>query len=72
MHNIDLTTDKVHWWKFKAILKSLPSNTEFAKIQGYRVYDGKDEDLKKLKEYWTLPKPQTEQERLNKIYELLK
>ena len=72
LHNIDLTTDKVHWWKFKAILKSLPSNTEFVKIQGYRVYDGKDEDLKKLKEYWTLPKPQTEQERLNKIYELLK
>ncbi len=72
LHNIDLTTDKIHWWKFKAILKSIPSNTEFAKIQSYRAYNGNDENLKKLKEYWTLPKPQTEQERLNKIYELLK
>lgn len=72
LHNIDLTTDKIHWWKFKAILKSIPSNTEFAKIQSYRAYNGNDENLKKLKEYWTLPKPQAEQERLNKIYELLK
>lgn len=72
IHKIDLTTDKVHWWKFKAILKSLPDTTEFMKIQGYRAYDGKDENMKNLKEYWELPKPVTEQQRLDKLYEVLK
>ncbi len=72
VYGIDLTTDKLHWWKFKAILKSLPDTTEFMKIQSYRVYEGKDENIKNLKEYWELPKPVTEQQRLDKIYEILK
>ena len=72
VHKIDLTRDRLHWWKFKTILKSLPETTEFIKIQGYRAYDGKDENMKALKDYWELPKPATEQERLDKLYELLK
>lgn len=72
LHGIDLTKDKLHWWKFKAILKSLPESTEFVKIKGYRAYKGKDKDMLELKEYWTLPMPVEEQERLNRLYEALK
>lgn len=72
LHKIDLTADKVHWWKFKAILKSLPENTEFVKIKGYRAYTGKDKDMLELKEYWELPMPVEEKERLSRLYEALK
>ena len=71
-YNIDLAYDRVHWWKFKALLKSLKDDTEFIKIQGYRAYEGKDENMKNLRNYWELPKPVTEQERLDKLYEVLK
>ncbi|MBP3464117.1 MAG: hypothetical protein J6K45_06535 [Clostridia bacterium] len=72
LFNIDLTKDKVHWWKFKAIMNSLPENTEFVKIIRYRSYSGKDKDLLELKQYWELPQAPEEQERLNRLYELLK
>lgn len=71
-YGIDLAHDKVHWWKFKALLKSLKSDVEFVKIQSYRAYEGKDKNMLELKEYWKLPQPAAEQERLNKIYEVLK
>lgn len=70
-YGIDLTYEKVHWWKFKALLKSLKSDVEFIKIQGYRAYTGKDKNMLKLKEYWELPKPIDEQKRQDKIFELL-
>lgn len=69
---IDLAYDKVHWWKFKAILKSLKEDTEFVKIKGYRAYSGDDKNMNELKKYWELPLPATEQERLDKLYETLK
>lgn len=71
-YGIDLAYDKVHWWKFKSLLKSLKDDTEFVKIQGYRAYTGKDENMKELKEYWELPKPIDEQQRLDNLYESLK
>lgn len=71
-YGIDLGYDKVHWWKFKALLKSLKDDTEFVKIKGYRAYNGNDKNMKELKEYWELPLPVQEQERLNKLYDLLK
>lgn len=71
-YGIDLAYDKVHWWKFKSLLKSLKDDTEFVKIKGYRAYTGKDENRLKLKEYWELPLSLEEQDRLNKIYETLK
>ncbi|MCI8308935.1 MAG: hypothetical protein HFJ45_01675 [Clostridia bacterium] len=72
LYKIDLTTDKLHWWKFKAILNSLPENTKFEKIKSYRAYKGKDKEMLELKDYWKLPLPFKEQERLDRIYELLK
>lgn len=71
-YGIDLTYDKVHWWKFKALFKSLKSDTEFVKIQGYRAYTGKDENMKELRDYWELPRPIDEQQRLDCLYECLK
>lgn len=69
---IDLTLDKVHWWKFKAFLKTLKDDTEFVKIKGYRAYTGDDKNLLELKKYWELPLPVEEQERLDKLYNALK
>ena len=70
-YKIDLAYDKVHWWKFKALLKSLKSNVEFVKIQGYRAYTGKDKNMIELRDYWELPKPTDEQKRQEKIFEVL-
>lgn len=70
-YGIDLAYDKVHWWKFKALLKSLKDDTEFVKIKGYRAYTGDDKNMLELKKYWELPLPLEEQERLNKLYEML-
>ena len=71
-YGIDLIYEKLHWWKFKALLKSLKDDTEFVKIQGYRSYTGDDKNMKELKDYWELPKPIDEQQRLDNLYESLK
>lgn len=52
---IDLTTDYVHWWKFRALWNSMPTNCELKKVIGYRCYDGKDKDILELKEMYKLP-----------------
>lgn len=36
-YGIDLAASKIHWWKFKALFKSLPSDCEFCRIMGYRI-----------------------------------
>lgn len=71
-YGIDLEYERIHWWKFKSLLKSLKDDTEFVKIKGYRAYTGKDKNMLELRDYWDLPKPIDEQERINKIYEALK
>lgn len=71
---IDLTVDKVHWWKFRAIWKSLPSNCEFCKVMSYRCYEGDDKNILELKEEHKLPLSKfeiSEEERHNKIYKQL-
>lgn len=35
-YKIDLTIKKMHWWKFKALLKGLNEECLFSKILGYR------------------------------------
>lgn len=71
-YGIDLTTEKVHWWKFRALLKSLKEDVVFEKIKGYRAYSGDDKNMEELKKYWTLPVSTEEQKRLDKLYEILK
>jgi hypothetical protein len=73
--NVDLSKEKIHWWMFRAMWLSLPSDAEFTKIKGYRVYDGKDKDLLALKELYSLPPNEKEIKnriRQDKIYESLK
>lgn len=70
-YRIDLTKDKVHWWKFKALLKSL-YKTRINEIQSYRNYSGEDKNMKDLRKYWELPLGKEEQERLDKLYDMLK
>ena len=71
-YGIDLAYDFVHWWKFKALLKSLKDSTEFVKIKGYRSYTGDDKNMIELRKYWELPLPIEEQQRLDNLYEMLK
>lgn len=70
-YNVDLTTDKIHWWKFKAMLKSL-HKTKFNEIQNYRSYKGDDKDMKELKKYWELPLNKQDEEEMQKLYDMLK
>ena len=65
----------VHWWKFKAIWNSLPSDCEFNKIKSYRAYTGKDEDILELKEFYKLPpseKEKIQEIKAQQIFEALK
>ncbi len=41
-YGIDLTTAHMHWWKWKALFKSLPDDCQFCKIMQYRTIDMKD------------------------------
>ena len=70
-YRIDLSKEKVHWWKFKALLKSL-YKTRINEIQSYRSYSGDDKEMKELKKFWELPLDKDEQERLDKLYDMLK
>ena len=50
----------MHWWKFKEIWNSLPSECEYSKIKSYRAYDGKDKDQIELREFYKLPPTEIE------------
>lgn len=58
-YGVDLTKDKIHWWKFKAFELGLKDDTQYEKIKSYRSYEGKDKEMKDLKKYWQLPLPKT-------------
>lgn len=71
---VDLTTDYVHWWKFKALFNTLPENCTFKKVVGYRCYDGDDKNMLELKKLYELPKSKmeiSEDERKDKIFDKL-
>lgn len=78
-YGIDLNDiEYLHWWKFKAMFKSLKEDNEIVKIMGYRSIDlSKIEDkkqknfYKKMKELHKIPAHRSEREKLNKIEEVL-
>lgn len=41
-YHMDLTEERIHWWRFKALFKSLPEDCELCKIMRYRTIDLKD------------------------------
>jgi len=71
-YGIDLYEEKLHWWKFKALLNSLEDSTEFVKVKSYRAYEGKDKQMLELKQYWKLPRDENEKSRQEAIYNALK
>ncbi|MBF0965751.1 MAG: hypothetical protein HXK09_01015 [Actinomyces bouchesdurhonensis] len=38
-YGIDLARASLHWWQFRALFRSLPEDTQFMKIVGYRSVD---------------------------------
>ena len=69
-YGIDLNSDSLHWWKFKALFKALKSDNEIVKIMGYRAVEI-DSDMSKeqqkhyreLKAMYALPDNRTEEEK---------
>lgn len=79
-YNIDLQDADLHWWKFKALFKSLKDDNEIVKIMGYRSMDlnkikDKAEKLyyKKMKDSYKIQNHigQDETEKLKLIQEAL-
>lgn len=69
-YNIDLTTVKMHWWKFKALFQGLPEDSIMVKIMGYRGMKitskmSKEEQrfYREKKKIFALPDNRTEEEK---------
>lgn len=69
---------QLHWWKFKALFKSLKADNKIVEIMGYRgvnLSDIKDKDqkefYKKMQELYRIPTSQDEIEKINYIEEIL-
>lgn len=52
-YKIDLTTVKMHWWKFKALLIGLSEDCIFSKILGYRSMKIDSKMSKEEKKFYT-------------------
>lgn len=78
-YRIDLQDiDYLHWWKFKAMFKSLDEDCQFSKIMGYRSIKITSDMSKKQKAFYrrmksvhALPVPQEERERTDAITQAL-
>ena len=61
-YHIDLTAERIHWWRFLALLRGLPEETTMAKIMSWRTMDtsgmeGRQrQQYEDLKETFALPK----------------
>lgn len=53
-YNIDLTADKVHWWRFKALLHALPPETPMGRIMEIRTTDTSEMDKANREHYESL------------------
>jgi len=60
-YSIDLGCEKMHWWRFRALMNSLPEDCKFCKVEGYRTTDtGNMSDAmrdfyEKAKKHYALP-----------------
>lgn len=60
-YGIDLTVDRVHWWRFQALLRSLPCDTALGRILDFRGADTSEMDeahrkyYEAMKERYALP-----------------
>lgn len=78
-YQIDLQDiEYLHWWKFKALMRTLSSDLEFSKIMEYRSIDINSNMTKeqrdfyrRKKELYALPLPANEEEKMDAIAEAL-
>lgn len=78
-YSIDLQDiEYLHWWKFKAMFKSLKEDNEIVKIMGYRSMDLskiKDKEqksyYKRMKDLYEIPISKDEDRKLKEIEEAL-
>lgn len=77
-YGVDLQDESLHWWKFKAMFRSLSDNTEFVKIMGYRsikitpsMTKSQREFYKEMQDIHALPLPQNEVDKKRAIEEAL-
>ena len=78
-YHIDLQDiEYLHWWRFKALLRTLSSDLEFSKIMEYRSVDidatmtkEQRDFYRRKKELYALPLPADEEEKVDAIAEAL-
>ena len=77
-YGIDLTTVNMHWWKFKALFKSLSERCKIVEIMNYRIIDiskvSKEQQnfYRSMKKLYALPLSQSVQDRLTELENQLK
>ena len=52
-YGVDLQDTPLHWWKFRAMFKSLRDDTEFRKIMGYRAVQITSSMTQSQKDFYT-------------------
>lgn len=52
-YGVDLQDAPLHWWKFRAMFKSLRDDTEFRKIMGYRAVQITSSMTQSQKDFYT-------------------
>lgn len=69
-YGVDLQDDNLHWWKFRALFKSLNENVMISKIMSYRsmridnnMSDSEKSYYRKMKEIYKLPDGRTREEK---------
>ncbi|MDS0525005.1 bacteriophage Gp15 family protein [Clostridium sp. SHJSY1] len=78
-YGLDLQdAENLHWWKFKAMFKSLKEDNEIVKIMGYRAMTISNDMSKEQKDFYRsmkrlheIPKSKSEQEKINDIEKAL-
>ena len=74
-YGIDLQDiEDLHWWKFKAMFKSLNEENQIVKIMGYRAMDipndmpnNQKDFYRKMKKLYELPRSKSEIEKVREI-----
>lgn len=51
-YGIDLTQDELHWWKFRALFRSLKQDNEIVRIMGYRAMEISSDMPKEQQKYY--------------------
>lgn len=77
-YGIDLNTDDLHWWKFRALFRSLKEDCLMSKIMMYRAIDitsdmskAEQKFYRSMKALYSLPDLRTQEEKEEEFAEVL-